>query len=278
VQTPTTTSCKVITSAGESIIYDESLIASPTDELFSSDYHTKNALQQNESADDIRSAGIGRAPVRYFRHPGHEHDRQHDMALVYKHYYRGGMVARFLKDQYITSGYAETRAFREYYMLKQLEAWQLPVPVAVAARAVHVLPLLPVYRCDLITREIADVSTLADVLQAARLDDTGWQRVGACIRRFHDKGVYHADLNARNILLGNDAAGDGEADKVYLIDFDNGHIRCESEDEGQNEIGGWKAANLARLRRSLKKFCRRSADFHFTEADWQQLLYGYNTV
>jgi len=278
VQTPTTTSCKVITSAGESIIYDESLIASPTDELFSSDYHTKNALQQNESADDIRRAGIGRAPVRYFRHPGHEHDRQHDMALVYKHYYRGGMVARFLKDQYITSGYAETRAFREYYMLKQLEAWQLPVPVAVAARAVHVLPLLPVYRCDLITREIADVSTLADVLQAARLDDIGWQRVGACIRRFHDKGVYHADLNARNILLGNDAAGDGEADKVYLIDFDNGHIRCEPEDEGQNEIGGWKAANLARLRRSLKKFCRRSPGFHFSDDDWQQLLYGYNAL
>ena len=100
-------------------------------------------------------------------------------------------------------------------------------------------------------------------------DALGWQRVGACIRRFHDRGVYHADLNARNILLGNEGAS--EAGKIYLIDFDNGHIRCEPNDDGQ----GWKAANLARLLRSLNKFGRLSPGFHFTEDDWQQLLTGY---
>jgi 3-deoxy-D-manno-octulosonic acid kinase len=28
-----------------------------------------------------------------------------------------------------------------------------------------------------------------------------WRATGACIRRFHEEGVVHADLNARNILI-----------------------------------------------------------------------------
>ena len=64
------------------------------------------------------------------------------------------------------------------------------------------------------------------------------QPVAEVIARMHGLGVWHADLNAYNILL--DAQG-----KAWLIDFDRGR---------QGGISARAcAANLARLRRSLQK-------------------------
>jgi hypothetical protein len=86
-----------------------------------------------------------------------------------------------------------------------------------------------------------------------------WIAVGRCLRRFHDFGACHADLNAHNILF--DRAG-----AVWLIDFDRGALR---------ERGLWRDANLVRLRRSLLKVSDPLPPGHFTETDWQSLLAGY---
>ena len=86
-----------------------------------------------------------------------------------------------------------------------------------------------------------------------------WIAIGRCIRRFHDCGVCHADLNAHNILL-------GEGDAVYLIDFDRG---------APAKAGMWRDANLVRLRRSLEKVTYGLPAERFTEADWHGLLDGY---
>ena len=90
-----------------------------------------------------------------------------------------------------------------------------------------------------------------------------WQTIGACIRRFHDASVYHADLNARNILI------DSQSKLVYLIDFDKGCIRHLGE--------SWKASNLARLQRSLLKFKSLNQVFYFDQQNWDALLDGYNS-
>jgi 3-deoxy-D-manno-octulosonic acid kinase len=87
-----------------------------------------------------------------------------------------------------------------------------------------------------------------------------WSKVGACISLFHRYDVYHADLNARNILLTGD-------DKVYLIDFDNSYIRTGTM--------AWKKKNIARLKRSLLKFKKNSPGFNFDEDNWAALLAGY---
>ncbi|NIQ10950.1 3-deoxy-D-manno-octulosonic acid kinase, partial [candidate division KSB1 bacterium] len=50
-----------------------------------------------------------------------------------------------------------------------------------------------------------------------KLSSDVWLQVGACISRFHRRGVHHADLNAHNILVTGSAA-------VYLLDFDRGKI------------------------------------------------------
>src|SRR5256884_3280881 len=85
-----------------------------------------------------------------------------------------------------------------------------------------------------------------------------WISIGRCVRRFHDLGVCHRDLNAHNVLLSEEA--------VYLIDFDRGELRRR---------GLWGDASLARLRRSLEKITWALPADRFGEADWQGLLDGY---
>jgi tRNA A-37 threonylcarbamoyl transferase component Bud32 len=236
---------KIIKSGAASILYDDSIIAEPDERLFETDYHTNQQSRQNISD----QGGIGRAKVVYFSYQG--------KALVLKHYYRGGLVASFLKDQYMGFDVENTRSFKEWRLLKQLREFDLPVPEAVAARAVKG----PAYfRADLITEEIKDARTLADILSTEPLPAASWQQAGACIKRFHAHDVYHADLNARNILL----TGEGQ---IYLIDFDNSYIRSGS--------ASWKDDNLARLHRSLMKFKKNTPAFNFEEADWSSLLEGY---
>ena len=106
---------------------------------------------------------------------------------------------------------------------------------------------------------IPRTQTLSQHLLQKPLAAKAWIAVGACLGRFHAAGVYHADLNASNILL-------GEGQSVFLIDFDRGALRPP---------GRWQNINLSRLLRSLKKFKRRSEVFHFTPEDWARLLEGY---
>jgi 3-deoxy-D-manno-octulosonic acid kinase len=75
--------------------------------------------------------------------------------------------------------------------------------------------------------------------------------------------VDHADLNAHNILIGDD--------QLWLIDFDRGEIRVTGT--------AWKLANLARLKRSLLKI--GACDHDETALDrevWAPLMRGYERV
>ena len=83
--------------------------------------------------------------------------------------------------------------------------------------------------------------------------------MGDCIARFHQQHVYHADLNANNILF-------DESGRVYLIDFDRGAIK---------KHGRWKQANLQRLQRSLFKLQQHHQTFYFSEQNWVDLITAY---
>ncbi|MDT8382828.1 MAG: 3-deoxy-D-manno-octulosonic acid kinase [Gammaproteobacteria bacterium] len=176
---------------------------------------------------------------------------------VLRHYRRGGLMAGLLGDRYWRATLPESRAWREWHLLADLSAQGLPVPVPVATR---VVTRGPFYRADIIMQRVPDSRSLNQVLQDGPLSAAQWQAIGRCVRRFHRAGVYHADLNAHNILLGGAVA-------VWLIDFDRGEIRPPSRD--------WQMANLERLRRSLDKLSGLQAAFHFGEADWQQLMAGW---
>ncbi len=195
---------------------------------------------------------IGRAQVVVHEYEGR--------LLVSKHYHRGGMMAALLGDQYFGRRAEHSRAFREWCLLSAMKQQGLPVPTPIAASRIQSGLW---YRADLVTEYIADSETLADRLRMQAMAQEIWQQLGVLIRRFHRHNVYHADLNARNILL--TASGD-----IYLIDFDKSGFRKTGRH--------WRQANLNRLKRSLDKFAASSAGLHFSEDDWQVLLAEYGAV
>ncbi len=242
---------KISKSGNSYILYDGDIITQPEVELFDRDYHINRQARQNNSAPSTSSkeSGIGRAKVIYFTFE--------NKALVLKHYFRGGLPALISKDRYLCFGFEKNRAFRELRLLKKMQMLNLPVPSVVAA---HVEKSLLTCRVDLITEEIKNAKTLADVLNKEALDKDIWSEIGTTIKKFHHHDIYHSDLNARNILIANES-------EISLIDFDNSYIRTSSET--------WKRANLVRLKRSLLKFKRNQPSFNFEEDDWSALLYGY---
>ena len=176
---------------------------------------------------------------------------------VLRHYRRGGAVAALMGDRYLWTGAARTRCFAEFRLMQAMVLLQLPVPVPVAVR----------YRrrgfwysADLITRRVAHAVTLAERMAVDQVSEELAEEVGSLIARFHRQGVWHADLNAHNVLI----APDG----VYLIDFDRGRLR--------RDAAGWRLANLQRLRRSLIKLGAADGGMPgFEQALWMPLLRGY---
>ena len=176
---------------------------------------------------------------------------------VLRHYRRGGLIAALMGDRYFWTGADRTRPFAEFRLLAEIARLELPGPVVVAARYRRHGPF---YGADLITRRIADAQTLAECLEAGRLDGELAEEVGALVARFHRAGIWHADLNAHNVLV--------TPDGLYLIDFDRGRLRIPA--------AAWQQANLQRLRRSLLKLGAAAAgEAAFEETLWQPLLYRY---
>ena len=217
------------------ILYDAALIENLDTTLF----------QPNHSL----ATAPGRGEAIFYQHGA--------LQLVLKHYQRGGMIAAVMGDHYLGYVAEKTRSFREWCLLRTLQRFELPAPVPVAA-SFNKTSLFS-YRADLITVAIPDAVAMADYLFTNQLSDERWQQLGQVIRRFHEKNIYHADLNARNILL--------DANQFYLIDFDKGMVRVMSE--------GWKSLNLVRLQRSLLKFKAAHAGMNYSPENWQQLLLGY---
>jgi len=169
---------------------------------------------------------------------------------VLRRYRRGGMIARISRDAYLWNGESRTRSFREYRLLAALRAQGLPVPAPLAAAYWR---QGPIYRAAIVVERIPGVRPLAQALS-----EPLWQPVADAIVRMHRAGVWHADLNAFNILIGNDG-------RVWLIDFDRGTQGGLSERQRQ--------ANLDRLRRSLRKVAGEAGDRF-----WMRLRDSYWTA
>lgn len=174
---------------------------------------------------------------------------------VLRHYRRGGLFGRLNRDRYLWRGEDATRSFREFRLLIELRRRGLNVPAPLAAGYARQGPF---YRADLLTALIADARTLAQRVAVDFPAAAVWARIGAMLSRFHAEGVFHADLNAHNVMI--DAQGE-----IWLIDFDRGELRRPAH--------AWAQANLDRLRRSLRKLgAERAPEF---DAAWASLVDAY---
>ncbi len=176
--------------------------------------------------------------------------------FVLRHYRRGGLLGRVVRDLYVWSGVDDSRPFREWRMLAKMAEYGLRVPRPAAARYVR-RGLF--YSGDILTVRIPGVRPLSRVIAEGPRRPESWGQIGAEIFVFHAAGVYHADMNAFNLQL-------DSRDQLWMLDFDKGRLR---------EPGPWQQETLKRLHRSLRKLCRLNPALHFGRRDWEALLAGY---
>jgi 3-deoxy-D-manno-octulosonic acid kinase len=200
------------------ILFDADRVARPGAQLFEREHWiARGALTELTG---------GRGSVDFI-----EEDGRH---WVMRRYLRGGMAVLVAHDRFLFLGEDRTRSFREVRLLGALLELGLPVPVPVAA--CYRRGLLT-YVATLITERLEGVLSLSETIAAGNMDDARWAAIGACLRRFHDAGVQHADLNSDNIMLGTNGG-------VWVLDFDRGRFR---------EPGSWRERVLDRLERSIVK-------------------------
>jgi len=232
---------KIEQNASRAIVYDADCIQHPAGDLFDPEYW------QRRSAILGTAAGRGNALLLETEFG----------ALVLRSFLRGGWVSKFSRDHYFFTGFEHSRSLKEVRILEKLTNMGLPVPKPLAGLCRRKGLS---YTASILTHRITPATTLADMLETRSEGVSGWSQVGKCIRSFHDAGVIHPDLNARNILVGDD-------ENVYLIDFDRASIRPGASRSFSN--------NLKRLHRSLVKLWPETRSGEL-ESCWLQLTQAYD--
>lgn len=181
---------------------------------------------------------------------------------VLRHYYRGGLLGKFIQRFFIFTGSDATRSFQEYQILLEMRRLQLPVPEPIAAsyqrRGIG-------YQASIIITRLSGAQDLGRLLQQQALPLSAWQELGKWIAIFQQHLVYHSDLNCKNILW-----HEGE-ESFYLIDFD----KCSFKTLAPS----WQQEMLQRLKRSFVKEKQLNLEsFYWSEEDWQALMAGYITA
>ncbi|MCQ9329797.1 3-deoxy-D-manno-octulosonic acid kinase [Pelistega suis] len=156
---------------------------------------------------------------------------------VLRHYRRGGLIAKLIKQSYWWLGAEKTRAWEEFKVMQYLANHHFPVPTPLAAMYVRQGFF---YKAALLTATIPNAKTLVEYLQSQKEQDYPDLaiKVAQSIHQMHRLNVNHADLNAFNILLDEQA-------RVYIIDFDKARIEVAQ--------GQWCWDNINRLERHLQK-------------------------
>ncbi|GAL22037.1 3-deoxy-D-manno-octulosonic acid kinase [Vibrio maritimus] len=221
---------KVIEENNTKYWFDEELLKEPVQKVFDPNYwRTQGRI-------------IGRAEGR-----GTTWFVQTDtLAAALRHYRRGGLFGKLVKDQYWFSGWEQTRCYQEFQLLHTLIDAGVNVPRPIAARAVKTGLY---YRADLITEKVYNARDLVAMLEEGPLPSEMYQKIGQEIRKMHDAQVNHTDLNIHNILI-------DDSNDVWLIDFDKCH---------QQNGNDWKQANYDRLKRSFEKEVERKGIHYRTD-------------
>lgn len=156
-----------------------------------------------------------------------------------RQYLRGGILRHILRDRYLLNN----RPRREWALHTFLfdEGFPVPEPLGVMWEKRGLL-----FSGALATRYV-EAQHLLDFLQASPPQAGAiLLRVGKVVRRMHELGVYHADLQVKNILIG--------PAETFIIDFDN----ARRYDKLSHLA---RCRNLLRLRRSFDKNGLPAKDF-----------------
>ena len=151
--------------------------------------------------------------------------------VVIKQYMRGGCMRFILKNRYVKWG--KTRSQVEYESMHKLRRLGIrtPEPVAYAYRG------FPLYSAWLITRKIEKACSLAELsCQDIQRVSGIMEKVIAQIDKLIECRFMHVDLHPGNVVI-------DQKDRVFLVDFDKGHIYHGSKTKLRNRyIKRWQRA------------------------------------
>ncbi|MDF2153934.1 3-deoxy-D-manno-octulosonic acid kinase [Vibrio sp. CAU 1672] len=221
------------------IWFDDTFISDPSLPLFEPDYWQ----QQGK----VVGSATGRGTTWFVQLAS--------MQAALRHYRRGGLFGKLVKDHYWFSGWEQTRSAEEFHLLLHLREAGVNVPRPVAARAVKSGLS---YQADLLSERIPNAQDLVSILQENALPEAMYQKIGQQIAKMHNAGINHTDLNIHNILL-------DDQQRVWIIDFD----KCR-----QQSAGEWQQQNLDRLLRSFSKELH-NRQINWSESDFVHLHESY---
>jgi len=181
---------------------------------------------------------------------------------VVRHYRRGGVIASWLGDRYLSVGVP--RPLRELHASLEARRRGIPTPRVVAG-TVHPGPVF--YRADLVTEGIPGGADLAEVLfgdaSAALDDEAALVAAGALVRALEAACVLHPDVNAKNVVLQAQAGGI----HAHVVDLDGCRV-------GSASVRTRSHPMRRRLERSLRRHEARS-DRPLGPRAWAALRDGY---
>ncbi|GAD75222.1 3-deoxy-D-manno-octulosonic acid kinase [Vibrio azureus NBRC 104587] len=222
------------------IWFDDQIIYNPHQSLFDAQYWQKQ--------DKVVGSASGRGTTWFIQ--------LNDLQVALRHYRRGGLFGKLIKDHYWFAGWEQTRSAQELKLLQLLIDAGVNVPRPIAARAVKIGLT---YKADLLSERIANAQDLVSLLQEKPLSEAMYQKIGQEIAKMHNANVNHTDLNIHNILI-------DDKRKVWIIDFD----KCRQQPDGD-----WKQGNLERLKRSFFKELKKR-QIHWQESDFAVLEKTYS--
>lgn len=187
--------------------------------------------------------------------------RNGENALV-RSYRHGGLLRRLTGDIFVTW---PPRPFKELGVIEQAGHRGVPSPEVIGAVVERVWG--PFYRGWLVTRELSGArdlwAALRDDSYGRNSMDSVLRAVAQSVRRMHRRGIYHGDLNLKNILVRLEENGI----RSYLIDFDKAKLFSSA-------IPPRKVRNnLNRLHRSARKL--DPARRFLSPEDWNRFLRLY---
>lgn len=216
---------RIINNSKQHIIYNKSLIESVDLDTFNPNNFALNATP----------VSVGGRNSAWFI-------KLNNIDAVLRHYRRGGIIGKVIKNNYFWAGLQKTRSFHEFNILNNIYNQGLCVPQPIAAIAQR---KGLTYTAAIIVTTIENSKTLAEIiLQDENVNETISAAVAKSIIKLHNSGFWHADLNAYNILIDNE-------NRAWIIDFDKAQNTVLTPKLRKN--------NLLRLQRSILKISNNRA-------------------
>jgi len=181
----------------------------------------------------------GAAPIASGRGPAYRMRLGDGAPVVVRICRRGGLAARLVRETYLG---LRPRPLRELALTVEARRRGVAAAEVLAARVEGRLA----YRGALVTAEVPAAATLLEALRGA--PDRAARRglaaaAGRAVAGLHAAGVFHADLNLRNILV----HPGPEGVRAALLDFDRAWLGAPPLRSAA------RRRNLRRLARSLAK-------------------------